>query len=213
MQGWRLGWAVVPQPLARHLTHLIVSMVFGTPPFTQDAALFALTHELAEGGDDGAGVPDTAQSRLRVAERLSRSLLSMAARRDVHDGRCTRHRSLDNDFAWGLLDTEGVSVLPTATFGDSAAGYVRFSLTAPEAVLEEACNRIERYARSLIKPGEPEPYGGKSLTATCDRAAGLEPVRRRARTTGVRRDYSPIIRSISRASGLSGSPGARLMSK
>ena len=58
----------------------------------------------------------------------------------------------DDDFAWGLLDTEGVSVLPAATFGESAAGHVRVSLTAPEDVLGEACDRIERYARSLVRP-------------------------------------------------------------
>ena len=60
----------------------------------------------------------------------------------------------DEDFAWGLLEAEGVSVLPAATFGESAVGYVRVSLTAPEAVLGEACDRIERYARSLGRPRE-----------------------------------------------------------
>ena len=155
MQGWRLGWAVGPRPLARHLTHLIVSMVFGTPPFTQDAALFALTHDLAE------------VEAMERAYRARRDLVcarindcpglscqwpqgGMYAMVDVRGiGLC------DNDFAWGLLDTERVSVLPTETFGASAAGYVRVSLTAPEAVLEEACDRIERYARSLIRPREP----------------------------------------------------------
>ena len=155
MQGWRLGWAVVPRPLARHLTHLIVSMVFGTPPFTQDAALFALTHELAE------------VEAMERAYRARRDLVCMRinacpglscqwpqggmyAMVDVRGTGLS-----DDDFAWGLLDTEGVSVLPTATFGESAAGYVRVSLTAPEAVLEEACDRIERYARSLIRPRAP----------------------------------------------------------
>lgn len=155
MQGWRLGWAVGPQALARHLTHLMVSMVFGTPPFTQDAARFALTRELAE---------------VDVMERAYR------ARRDIV---CTRLNACpglacqwpqggmyamvdvrgtglsDEDFAWGLLDAEGVSVLPAATFGASAVGHVRVSLTAPEAVLAEACDRIERYAGSLVRPREP----------------------------------------------------------
>ena len=155
MQGWRLGWAVVPQPLARHLTHLIVSMVFGTPPFTQDAALFALTHELAE--------VEAMERAYRTRRNLVCAWLNACPGLSCQwpqGGMYTmvdvRGTGLsDNDFAWGLLDTEGVSVLPTATFGDSAAGYVRFSLTASEAVLEEACNRIERYARSLIEPGEP----------------------------------------------------------
>ena len=154
MQGWRLGWAVGPEPLARHLTHVILSMVFGTPPFTQDAALFGLTHELAEVG------------AMERAYRARRDLLcgriddcpglscqwpqgGMYAMVDVRGtGRS------DEDFAWGLLDAEGVSVLPAATFGASAVGHVRVSLTAPEPVLGEACDRIERYARSLVGPRE-----------------------------------------------------------
>ena len=155
MQGWRLGWAVGPQPLARHLTHLIVSMVFGTPPFTQDAARLALTRELAE------------VEAMERAYRARRDLVcarinacpglacqwpqgGMYAMVDVRGAGLS-----DEDFAWGLLDAEGVSVLPTATFGASAAGHVRVSLTAPEAVLGEACDRIERYARTLVRPPAP----------------------------------------------------------
>ena len=154
MQGWRLGWAVGPEPLARHLTHVILSMVFGTPPFTQDAALFGLTHELAEVG------------AMERAYRARRDLL--CARIDDCPGlSCqwpqggmyamvdVRGTGLsDEDFAWGLLDAEGVAVLPAATFGASAVGHVRVSLTAPEPVLGEACDRIERYARSLVGPRE-----------------------------------------------------------
>ena len=154
MQGWRVGWAVGPAPLARHLTHLIVSMVFGTPPFTQDAALIALTTELAE---------------VEAMERAYRSRRDlMCARLDACPGiACgwpqggmyamvdVRGTGLsDEDFAWGLLDAEGVSVLPAATFGASAVGHVRMSLTAPEAVLGDACDRIERYACSLVRPRE-----------------------------------------------------------
>ena len=156
MQGWRLGWAVGPSLLARHLTHLIVSMVFGTPPFTQDAAHFALTRELAE---------------IEVMERAYRARRDrVCARMNACPGLAcqwpqggmyvmvdVRATGLsDNDFAWGLLDAERVSVLPAATFGESAAGYVRVSLTAPEAVLGEACDRIERYARSLVGPRRPD---------------------------------------------------------
>ena len=155
MQGWRLGWAVVPQALARHLTHLIVSMVFGTPPFTQDAALLALTRELEEVGAMERAYRarrDLACARLNACPGLACQWPQggMYAMVDVRGtGRS------DDDFAWGLLDAEGVSVLPAATFGESAAGHVRVSLTAPEAVLGEACDRIERYARSLVGPPEP----------------------------------------------------------
>jgi arginine:pyruvate transaminase len=61
-----------------------------------------------------------------------------------------RDTGLDGEsFAWGLLDHGGVSLLPGTGFGASVTGHVRFSLTMPVAVLEDACERIERYARSL----------------------------------------------------------------
>ena len=155
MQGWRLGWAVGPQSLARHLTHLIVSMVFGTPPFTQDAARFALTRELAE--------VDAMERAYRARRNLACARLNacpglacqwpqggMYVMLDVRGTGLS-----DTDFAWGLLDAEGVSVLPATTFGASATGHVRVSLTAPEAVLEDACDRIERYVRSLVTPRGP----------------------------------------------------------
>ena len=61
-----------------------------------------------------------------------------------------RATGLDGEtFAWGLLDHGGVSLLPGTGFGASVTGHVRFSLTMPAAILEDACNRIEGYARSL----------------------------------------------------------------
>ena len=157
MQGWRLGWAVGPQPLARHLVNLILSMVFGVAQFTQDAAHFALTREFEE------------IEAMHREYRARRDLLcewinacpglscqwpqgSMYAMVDVRGTGLS-----DTDFAWGLLDAEGVSVLPTATFGENAAGHVRVSLTAPQDVLGRACDRIERYTRTLgIRKGAME---------------------------------------------------------
>ena len=151
MQGWRLGWAVGPQALARHLTHLIVSMVFGTPPFTQDAALLALTTELAEVEAMERAYRerrDLVCTRLNACPGLACQWPQggMYAMVDVRGTGLS-----DDDFAWGLLDAEGVSVLPAATFGESAVGYVRVSLTAPKAVLGDACDRVERYARSRVR--------------------------------------------------------------
>jgi arginine:pyruvate transaminase len=61
-----------------------------------------------------------------------------------------RATGLDGEsFAWGLLEHGGVSLLPGTGFGASVTGHVRFSLTEPLAVLEDACGRLERYACSL----------------------------------------------------------------
>jgi arginine:pyruvate transaminase len=53
------------------------------------------------------------------------------------------------EFARGLLEREGVAVLPCDGFGPSAAGHLRIALSAPEPRLTEAGNRILRFARTL----------------------------------------------------------------
>ena len=57
-------------------------------------------------------------------------------------------------FARQLLMREHVAVLPCDSFGPSAAGRLRISLTAPEPRLEEAGRRIVRFARGLASLGE-----------------------------------------------------------
>jgi arginine:pyruvate transaminase len=52
-------------------------------------------------------------------------------------------------FALELLARENVAVLPCDSFGPSAVGYLRISLTAPELRLEEAGRRIVRFAGTL----------------------------------------------------------------
>ena len=52
-------------------------------------------------------------------------------------------------FAHELLSQERVAVLPCDSFGPSAAGHLRISLTAPEPRLAEAGRRIIRFADTL----------------------------------------------------------------
>jgi arginine:pyruvate transaminase len=54
-------------------------------------------------------------------------------------------------FAWRLLDEEGVAVMPGSSFGDQASGHVRVSLSAEEAVLREAAERMVRLAIRLTR--------------------------------------------------------------
>jgi arginine:pyruvate transaminase len=54
-------------------------------------------------------------------------------------------------FAHHMLMREQVAVLPCDSFGPSAAGHLRISLTADEPRLEEAGRRIVRFARSIAR--------------------------------------------------------------
>ena len=53
------------------------------------------------------------------------------------------------DYAWGLYNATGVSVLDASAFGPSAAGHLRVSFVVDEASLNEACKRIATYTSSL----------------------------------------------------------------
>jgi arginine:pyruvate transaminase len=149
MQGWRLGWVVAPPELAGHLINLVKPMHYGLSPFLQDAAVVALTGEHAEleaMKREYRERRDLVCSRVNAMPGLACSWPegSMFLLVDV------RGTGLDGEgFAWGLLDHGGVSLLPGTGFGDSVTGHVRASLTMPLEVLEDACDRIERYARSL----------------------------------------------------------------
>jgi arginine:pyruvate transaminase len=149
MTGFRHGWAVGPAEFADNLDRLLQSMLFGSPPFIQDAGLAALqaaddvTSSMCAAYEararvvvDGlAGVPGV---RVRMPEG------GMFVLADV------RESGLDDlEWALGLLEQEAVAVLPTGTFGPSGRGHVRIGLAASEDRLAEACRRIARYAGTI----------------------------------------------------------------
>ncbi len=53
------------------------------------------------------------------------------------------------DFAWELLKTQNVAVMPGSSFGEEARDFIRISLTVPDASLTTAATRIADLARTL----------------------------------------------------------------
>ncbi|WP_110685447.1 pyridoxal phosphate-dependent aminotransferase [Salinicola aestuarinus] len=148
MTGWRLGWVVAPRTLIGHLVNLALCMLYGSPPFVQDAAITALA--------EPHGELDTMRETYRarrdaVVETLASSdvvstLTPAAGMFMMVDIRATGLSA--QAFADRLLDDHAVSVLAGEAFGPAAAGFIRVSLTADVATLREACRRLERCARA-----------------------------------------------------------------
>ncbi len=68
------------------------------------------------------------------------------------DVRQTNQSALD--FGYGLLDDQGVALLPADAFGPGLVGHLRLSLSCADELLAEACERIDRYvARSRADRG------------------------------------------------------------
>jgi arginine:pyruvate transaminase len=151
--GFRLGWVIAPPDLIGHLSNLILCMLYGGPPFIQDGALAALTRDLPE----AAAMHEIYRARaIRMTEILSAAPHCRVAAPEggmfvMLDIRKTGLPAAR--FAGRLLDDEAVAVLPCDGFGPSAAGHLRISLTAPDAVLAEAGARIVRFAAALARSG------------------------------------------------------------
>jgi arginine:pyruvate transaminase len=149
MTGWRVGWMVGPRELAHHVANLALCMLYGSPPFIQDAALAALTKVDAE----VARLHETIRARRdMVFDRLAR-VPGLSVHRPegsmfmMVDVRRTRLSAFD--FADRLLAAEAVAVLPGDAFGPHAAGHVRISLGLDESRLLDACDRIAAFVATL----------------------------------------------------------------
>jgi arginine:pyruvate transaminase len=147
MTGWRSGWVICPDMEAADcIIDLFLTSAYGVAPFIQLAMRAALAggkgpeHEIAQ---------KYRYRRDRAVEALARS-----KRLKIHPPQAAMYVLMDlrhfvsdaERFAYALLEETGVAVMPGESFGASAAGHIRISLTAPEEHLVEACNRIAAFA-------------------------------------------------------------------
>jgi arginine:pyruvate transaminase len=152
--GFRMGWVIGPPELQGHLFNLLLCMTYGSPGFIQEGALAVLRQEAAE-------VAALREDYRRRAAMMSALLAEAPNCRVVPpeggmfvllDVRGTGFGS--EEFALDLLEREHVAVLPCDGFGASAAGHLRIALSAPDARLEAAGQRIVRFAQLLAqRPG------------------------------------------------------------
>jgi arginine:pyruvate transaminase len=148
--GFRLGWVVGPPALSRHLFNLLLCLFYGGPAFIQDGALVALRQDLPE----VAALHEDYRRRAALLAGLLRE--APGCRAAMPEGGMfvlldVRGSGLDaGAFAAGLLEREAVAVLPCDGFGPSAAGHLRIALSAPDARLRDAGERIVHFAHSLV---------------------------------------------------------------
>lgn len=147
MTGWRAGWLICPTvEAAERVADLFLTSAYGLAPFIQHAMQAAL-----EAGD---GPEREIAARYRRRRDRAVAVLSRAPRLRIHPPEAAMYVMIDlrgvaedaERFAYALLEETGVAVMPGDSFGTSAAGHIRVSLTAPEEILAEACARIARFA-------------------------------------------------------------------
>jgi len=143
MTGWRLGYGVMPVPLAEHLTRLMVNSASCTASFVQLAGIAALQG-------------DQEPVRRMVAEFRRRRDLVVAGLGKLPGVTCTRPGGAfyafpnvsrvgrkSAEIADRLLHEAGVAVLAGTAFGEHGEGYLRLSYANSEENLRKALARME----------------------------------------------------------------------
>ena len=157
MTGWRIGYAAGPEPLIKLMAKVMSQSTSNPCSVSQYAAVEALS------GPQDFIKPNAALFQKR--RDLVVSMLNQASGlvcptpegafyvypscekligRKAPSGRVI---SSDQDFANELLETEGVAVVFGAAFGLSP--FFRISYATSEAILEDACGRIQRFCASV----------------------------------------------------------------
>jgi aspartate/methionine/tyrosine aminotransferase len=151
MTGWRLGYGVMPRPLADHVTRLMVNSASCTASFVQLAGIAALE------GDQ------TPVMRM-VAEFKRRRDLFVDGLNRLPGVKCARPRGAfyafpnitgtrcpSGELATRLLNDAGVAALSGTAFGEYGEGYLRFSYANSEANLTKALDRMRPVFEALAR--------------------------------------------------------------
>jgi aspartate/methionine/tyrosine aminotransferase len=152
MTGWRLGFGVMPEPLADRLGLLLTHSIGCTATFTQHAGLEALT------GPQGQ-VDEVVAEYQRRRDVLVEGLNAMPG---VH---CQMPQgafyafpnitAFDCTSTWladYLLKEAGVAVLPGDAFGPGGEGYLRICFANSMANIKRALDRMTKALGNLSNP-------------------------------------------------------------
>ncbi len=148
MTGWRVGYLAGPRPIVDALVTLRHTLTICAPSMSQHAAIAALR-----------GSQECLRERLAIFR--ARRDFALARFADVGIScvppQGTFYIFMDirpsdlssEEFAFALMEREGVFVYPGGYFGARGEGFERVSMVVPERVLAEA---IERIARVMRRP-------------------------------------------------------------
>ena len=149
MTGWRLGYGIMNEELARQMELLMVNSNSCAASFTQIAAIEALTG------------PQDSVAEMKEAFRERRDWL-VAALNDIPGISCFMPKGAFyafpdissfglgcREFCERLLTEAGVAASWGTAFGDAGEGFMRISYATSMENLKKAVDRIDRFTRTL----------------------------------------------------------------
>lgn len=149
LPGFRCGWIAASTAFCEKVLPISETLLFGSPPFLQDATAFALSQEF----DETRAMRELYVARAKaLIEGLKGSNLVSA---HMPEGGMfvmvdIRKTGLSGSaFALRLLREKQVVTMPGESFGTAAAGQLRVALTVGVAEIAEAAKRITELATAI----------------------------------------------------------------
>jgi LL-diaminopimelate aminotransferase len=142
MTGWRIGWAVGNPVAIEALGRVKTNIDSGIFNAVQRAGLAALRSGMPH-------LPELVATYQRRRDRIMEVFWEAGWKVEAPKGALyvwlpTPPGESSVQFTKRLLDDAGVVVAPGSGYGPSGDGYVRLSLTIPDARLEEGCERVRK---------------------------------------------------------------------
>ncbi len=146
MTGSRCGWIIGPEDAVRHLTNLATHTTYGVPGYIQDASRFAL--------DQGPAFETAIAAPFRRRLMRAKALIADQTAVGLVPAGGAMYLMLDiratgmtgEAFAYDLLDTHRIAVMPGESFGQSAAGHIRVAMTVADEAFEAALETLLAHA-------------------------------------------------------------------
>jgi LL-diaminopimelate aminotransferase len=142
MTGWRIGWAVGSPVAIEALGRVKTNIDSGIFNAVQRAGVAALESGMPH-------LPGLLETYRRRRDRIMEVFWDAGWKLEAPKGALyvwlpTPPGESSVDFTARLLDEAGVVVAPGTGYGPSGEGYIRLSITIPDARLEEGCERVRK---------------------------------------------------------------------
>ncbi len=160
MTGSRCGWIIGPAAAIRHLTNLATHTTYGVPGFIQDASTFALQQGAAFEAEIAAPFlrRRALAQKVIAAQNIVGLVPAQGAMYLMLDIRATGMTG--EAFAFDLLATHHIAVMPGESFGQAAAGHLRIAMTVADDAFEAALKTtLEHAARRAGEHAGHQPRG------------------------------------------------------
>ncbi len=148
MTGWRLGYALAPEPIIAQMTKLHQFGIMSAPTTAQYAAIEAIKN----GDSDIANMREQydMRRRLLVNSFNDMGLTCFEPLGAFYAFPCIKSTGLSSDeFCEKLLRSKRVAVIPGSAFGECGEGFVRVSYSYSLEHLQEALKRIKEFLQEI----------------------------------------------------------------